>query len=192
MNNMKLKKVLIFAAFFVFVFHIFFSAGYSNIKLETADLKLINNDAYIYRDIAENGFSNHRTDHRATRILVPGLSYLFSIINYGGEKFNTPGVNIFFVSSIISFLSLISLVYLTKIYFDTKTSLLAAAFFLLSFSMSLRYSFDMSDDADLIDNSIQSVLASGIRTPDIMQDGMTLVSTDVMMDNIIKELDKSV
>jgi 3-isopropylmalate dehydrogenase len=63
---------------------------------------------------------------------------------------------------------------------------------LLSFSMSLRYSFDMSDDADLIDNSIQSVLASGIRTPDIMQEGMTLVSTDVMMDNIIKELDKSV
>jgi len=63
---------------------------------------------------------------------------------------------------------------------------------LLSFSMSLRYSFDMQEDADLIDNAIQSVLASGIRTPDIMQDGMTLVSTDVMMDNILKELDRSV
>ena len=63
---------------------------------------------------------------------------------------------------------------------------------LLSFSMSLRYSFDMQEDADLIDNAIQSVLASGIRTPDIMQDGMTLVSTDAMMDNILKELDQSV
>ena len=63
---------------------------------------------------------------------------------------------------------------------------------LLSFSMSLRYSFDMQEDADLIDNAIQSVLASGIRTPDIMQDGMTLVSTDVMMDNILKEMDRSV
>ena len=63
---------------------------------------------------------------------------------------------------------------------------------LLSFSMSLRYSFDMQEDADLIDNAIRSVLASGIRTPDIMQDGMTLVSTDAMMDNILKELDKSV
>ena len=48
------------------------------------------------------------------------------------------------------------------------------------------------EDADLIDNAIQSVLASGIRTPDIMQNGMTLVSTDAMMDNILKELDKSV
>jgi 3-isopropylmalate dehydrogenase len=63
---------------------------------------------------------------------------------------------------------------------------------LLSFSMSLRYSFDMQDDADLIDNAIQSVLASGIRTPDIMQTGMTLVSTDVMMDHVLKELDRSV
>ena len=63
---------------------------------------------------------------------------------------------------------------------------------LLSFSMSLRYSFDMQEDADLIDNAIQSVLASGIRTPDIMQDGMTLVSTDAMMDNILKALDQSV
>jgi 3-isopropylmalate dehydrogenase len=63
---------------------------------------------------------------------------------------------------------------------------------LLSFSMSLRYSFDMQEDADLIDNAIQFVLASGIRTPDIMQNGMTLVSTDAMMDNILKELDKSV
>jgi 3-isopropylmalate dehydrogenase len=50
----------------------------------------------------------------------------------------------------------------------------------------------MQEDADLIDNAIQSVLASGIRTPDIMQDGMTLVSTDAMMDNILKELDQSV
>ena len=150
MNNMKLKKVLIFAAFFIFVFHIFFSVGYSNIKIETADLKLINNDAYIYRDIAENGFSNHYEDHRSTRVLIPGLSYLFSRINYGGEKFNTPGVNIFFVSSIISFLSLISLVYLTKIYFDTKTSLLVAAFFLLSFSMSNYMFMGYPDTAEFL------------------------------------------
>tara|TARA_Y100000588_G_C14262606_1_gene928315 strand:+ start:1375 stop:2487 length:1113 start_codon:yes stop_codon:yes gene_type:complete len=62
---------------------------------------------------------------------------------------------------------------------------------LLSFSMSLRYSFDMSEDADLIEQSIQAVLAAGIRTPDIMQDGMKLVSTEVMMDNILSTLDRS-
>ena len=63
---------------------------------------------------------------------------------------------------------------------------------LLSFSMSLRYSFDMPEDADLIEKSIQAVLAEGIRTPDIMQEGMTLVSTSVMMDNIVSKLDRSV
>ena len=63
---------------------------------------------------------------------------------------------------------------------------------LLSFSMSLRYSFDMPEDADLIEKSIQAVLAEGIRTPDIMQEGMTLVSTSVMMDNIVSKLNRSV
>ncbi len=63
---------------------------------------------------------------------------------------------------------------------------------LLSFSMSLRYSFDMPEDADLIERAIQAVLAEGIRTPDIMQVGMKLVSTNVMMDNIVSKLDRSV
>jgi 3-isopropylmalate dehydrogenase len=63
---------------------------------------------------------------------------------------------------------------------------------LLSFSMALRYSFDMSEDADMIDTAIEAVLASGKRTADIMQPGMTAVSTDAMMDAILGELDKAV
>ncbi len=63
---------------------------------------------------------------------------------------------------------------------------------LLSFSMLLRYSFDMGEDADLIETAIQNVLKSGLRTADIMQDGMARVSTGVMMDSILKELDKNV
>jgi 3-isopropylmalate dehydrogenase len=63
---------------------------------------------------------------------------------------------------------------------------------LLSFSMALRYSFDMSDDADMIDAAIERVLATGKRTPDIIQDGMTAVSTEGMMDSILGELDKMV
>ncbi len=61
---------------------------------------------------------------------------------------------------------------------------------LLSFSMALRYSFDMPAEANLIENAIQKVLANGLRTSDIMQDGMTNVSTIGMMDAVLTELDK--
>ena len=60
----------------------------------------------------------------------------------------------------------------------------------ISFSMLLRYSFDMAEDADLIEAAIQKVLGSGLRTSDIMQDGMARVSTGVMMDSILQALNK--
>ena len=60
---------------------------------------------------------------------------------------------------------------------------------LLSFSMALRYSFDMGEDADLIDAAIDRVLAAGLRTRDIMGEGRTEVSTEGMMDAILHELD---
>jgi len=62
---------------------------------------------------------------------------------------------------------------------------------LQSFSMMLRYSFDRDDDADLLDGAIAKVLAGGLRTGDIMQDGMAKVSTSVMGETIIRELDKA-
>ncbi len=62
---------------------------------------------------------------------------------------------------------------------------------LQSFSMMLRYSFDRDDDADLLDGAISSVLAGGLRTGDIMQEGMAKVSTSVMGETIIRELDKA-
>ena len=40
---------------------------------------------------------------------------------------------------------------------------------ILSFAMALRYSFDEDEEATRLENAIQSVLASGIRTPDLMQ-----------------------
>jgi 3-isopropylmalate dehydrogenase len=61
---------------------------------------------------------------------------------------------------------------------------------LLSYTMLLRYSFDMNEDADLIEQAVQNVLNSGIRTADIMQDGMARVSSTVMMDSVLKELNK--
>jgi 3-isopropylmalate dehydrogenase len=61
---------------------------------------------------------------------------------------------------------------------------------LLSFAMMLRYSFDRADDADLIERATQNVLAGGIRTADIMARGMARVSTGVMGDSILRELNK--
>ena len=61
---------------------------------------------------------------------------------------------------------------------------------LLSFAMMLRYSFDMGEDADLLEQAIQKVLAGGLRTADIMQPGKARVSTSVMGEAIVTELDK--
>ena len=61
---------------------------------------------------------------------------------------------------------------------------------ILSYSMLLRYSFDMSEDADLIDQAVRNVLDGGLRTADIMERGKVHVSTEAMGEAIIKELDK--
>ncbi len=61
---------------------------------------------------------------------------------------------------------------------------------LLSFAMMLRYSFDMGEDANLLEDAIQRVLAGGLRTADIMQPGKARVSTSVMGEAIVTELDK--
>ena len=61
---------------------------------------------------------------------------------------------------------------------------------LLSFAMALRYSFDLPEDAVLIEAGVAKVLASGLRTDDILQKGMTRVSTTAMGDALVEELDK--
>jgi 3-isopropylmalate dehydrogenase len=61
---------------------------------------------------------------------------------------------------------------------------------ILSFVMALQYSFDLQKEADLVETAINNVLASGLRTRDIMQDGNTELSTQEMGDAIIAELDK--
>ncbi|MFO1074654.1 MAG: 3-isopropylmalate dehydrogenase [Geminicoccaceae bacterium] len=62
---------------------------------------------------------------------------------------------------------------------------------LMSFAMLLRYSFDQAAEADRLERAIAAVLAAGYRTGDIMQDGMTPVSTSGMGDAVLKELDRS-
>jgi 3-isopropylmalate dehydrogenase len=61
---------------------------------------------------------------------------------------------------------------------------------ILSLSMLLRYSFDMQEDADLIEAAIEAVLAGGLRTSDIMQPGRAKIGTATMGDSVMRELEK--
>src|SRR5580700_6449005 len=62
---------------------------------------------------------------------------------------------------------------------------------ILSFAMMLRYSFDMAEEADLVENAVRRALASGARTGDIMQPNASRVSTREMGDTILRELQKA-
>jgi 3-isopropylmalate dehydrogenase len=61
---------------------------------------------------------------------------------------------------------------------------------LLSYAMMLRYSFELGEDADLIESAVGDVLEAGIRTKDIMTPGATLVSTSGMGEALLKALSK--
>jgi 3-isopropylmalate dehydrogenase len=61
---------------------------------------------------------------------------------------------------------------------------------IFSFAMLLRHSFGMEEDAALIERACTNVLASGLRTADIMASGTAKVGTNVMGESILRELDK--
>ncbi len=61
---------------------------------------------------------------------------------------------------------------------------------ILSFAMMLRYSFDLNEEADIIEDSVRGVLNGGMRTGDIMSPGKARVSTSVMGDTILRQMDK--
>ena len=63
---------------------------------------------------------------------------------------------------------------------------------MLSFAMMLRYSFDLGEEATLVERAVQNALKGGVRTNDIMQQGTARVSTTVMGDTVLRELDKLV
>ena len=61
---------------------------------------------------------------------------------------------------------------------------------LLSFAMLLRYSFDLDDDARLIESAVKNVLNAGKRTADIAAPGTERVSTRAMGEAVLAELDR--
>jgi len=63
---------------------------------------------------------------------------------------------------------------------------------ILSFAMMLRYSFDMKDEADLVEKAVKNALAKGVRTGDIMHFFLTRVATTEMGNAVLGELEKLV
>ena len=53
---------------------------------------------------------------------------------------------------------------------------------------ALRYSLDLDKEADVLEKAVQDVLNDGLRTKDIMSDGMKETSTSAMGDAIISKL----
>jgi 3-isopropylmalate dehydrogenase len=59
---------------------------------------------------------------------------------------------------------------------------------ILSFSMALRYSLNLDQEADNLEQAVQGVLDDGLRTKDILSHGKKEVSTSQMGDAIISKL----
>jgi 3-isopropylmalate dehydrogenase len=62
---------------------------------------------------------------------------------------------------------------------------------ILSLALLLRYSFDMEEDAALIEAAVERVLATAGRTPDIATPGRAQISTAEMGDALLAELSRS-
>jgi len=59
---------------------------------------------------------------------------------------------------------------------------------ILSFAMALRYSLDMLEAADKVEAAVSATLATGLRTGDLMSEGMQQVGTEGMGDGILTAL----
>ncbi|MGH7091875.1 MAG: isocitrate/isopropylmalate family dehydrogenase, partial [Stellaceae bacterium] len=60
---------------------------------------------------------------------------------------------------------------------------------ILSLAMMLRYSFDLEDEAKLLERAVLGALQSGARTGDILEPGKARVSTTEMGDRVLGELE---
>ena len=59
----------------------------------------------------------------------------------------------------------------------------------LSAAMMLRYSLNLDQEADAVEQAVKRVLKKGYRTVDIMSEGCTRVSTTEMGDLLAKEIE---
>ena len=62
---------------------------------------------------------------------------------------------------------------------------------ILSFAMMLRYSFDLGDEATLVEDAVRQALAAGARTADIAPPDTARLATREMGDAVLRELEKA-
>lgn len=62
---------------------------------------------------------------------------------------------------------------------------------ILSLSMMFKYSFDMAEEAELIENAVKKVLSEGYRTADIAEQGADVIGCKKMGDLIIEALQEA-
>ena len=55
---------------------------------------------------------------------------------------------------------------------------------ILSVGLMLRFSFDLAEEAEAVENAVRKVLAEGLRTPDLWKEGSIKVSTSQMGDEV--------
>jgi 3-isopropylmalate dehydrogenase len=61
---------------------------------------------------------------------------------------------------------------------------------ILSLAMMLRWSFDLENEARMVEKAVEAALMSGARTGDILQPGMSKISTSAMGDKVLAEIAK--
>ncbi|MDD5712613.1 MAG: 3-isopropylmalate dehydrogenase [Smithellaceae bacterium] len=59
---------------------------------------------------------------------------------------------------------------------------------ILSVAMMLQYSFGLKEEARRVEEAVETVLRSGFRTRDIFQEGMLLVGTEEMGEEVVKRI----
>ena len=59
---------------------------------------------------------------------------------------------------------------------------------IMSFSMLLRYSLNLNNEADLVEQGVSNILAKNLRTSDIFEQGTVKTSTSDMGKALINEL----
>ena len=62
---------------------------------------------------------------------------------------------------------------------------------ILSFAMALRYSFDLGEEADMLEAAVAGVLADGLRTADLAQANTQRVNTAEMGDAVLRGMEKA-
>ena len=62
---------------------------------------------------------------------------------------------------------------------------------ILSFAMALRYSFDLGEEADMLEAAVAGVLADGLRTADLAQANTKRVSTAEMGAAVLRAMEKA-